>query len=57
MGDSQRALAVKRAFNRGACRYFIATFTPLRPFASIAFCTTPIRFASSTSVASAAYAS
>ena len=32
--------------------YFVATFTPLRPFASIAFCTTPVCFASSTSVAS-----
>jgi hypothetical protein len=36
--------------------YFAATFTPLRPFASMAFCTTPVCFASSTSVASAACA-
>jgi hypothetical protein len=50
-------LEVKRAWNGGALRYFVATFTPLRPFASIAFCTTAVRFASSTSVASAACAS
>ena len=36
--------------------YFVATFTPLRPFASIAFCTTPVCFASSMSIASRACA-
>jgi len=36
--------------------YFVATFTPLRPLASIAFCTTPVCFASSRSAASAACA-
>ena len=36
--------------------YFVTTFTPLRFFASMAFCTTPVCFASSTSVASRACA-
>src|SRR6516162_992632 len=40
-----------------ASLYFVATFTPLRPLASMAFCTTPLCLASSTSVASAACAS
>jgi hypothetical protein len=39
-----------------ASLYFVATFTPLRPFASIPFCTTPLRFASSRIVASTAAA-
>jgi hypothetical protein len=30
-------LEVKRAWNGGALRYFVATLMPLRPFASIAF--------------------
>ena len=32
--------------------YFVTTFTPFRPLASIAFCTSPFCFASSASVAS-----